>query len=131
MQLPPTAELDPLLRWLNDFPLYDNDGPRSFQPSATPLSVPDESARLAESTKAATARRSQGLQLSTITLSVEDELHTLDQIVDPESIDLRRSAINFLLSQIEQLTHVEELGEAIAGGNSRSLLSLAQIAEHI
>jgi hypothetical protein len=74
VRLPPTAELDPLLRWLNNFTLYDNDDPRTFHSShnsATLLSVPDESVRPAGSTEAATARRSQELQLSATTLSVE------------------------------------------------------------
>jgi hypothetical protein len=61
----------------------------------------------------------------------EDELGTLDQMVNPETIELRRSATDFLLSQMERPTHVEEQGEAIADGDSRPSLSLAQVAEHI
>ncbi|PMD50908.1 uncharacterized protein K444DRAFT_638207 [Hyaloscypha bicolor E] len=82
VRLPPTAELDPLFRWLNDFTLYDNDDPRSLQPShnsATLLSAPDQSVRQAGSTEAAAVLRSQERQSPAAILSVdEDELDTLD-----------------------------------------------------
>jgi hypothetical protein len=52
-------------------------------------------------------------------------------MVDPETIDLRRSATDFLLSQTERPTHVEERGETIADGDSHPSFSLAQVAEHI
>ncbi len=108
------VELDPLLRWLNDFTLYVNNDPRTFQTShnsATLFSIPDKRAQPVESTEAGTARRSQELQQSAATLSAEkDELHILDQMADPETIDLRRSATDSLLSQMERPTHVEEQG---------------------
>jgi hypothetical protein len=92
VRLPPTAELDPLFRWLNDFTLYDNDKLTSLQPShnsATLLSITDQSVRQAGSTEAAAVLRSQERQSSAAILSVEeDELDTLDQMVDPETIEL-------------------------------------------
>lgn len=52
-------------------------------------------------------------------------------MVDPETIQLRRLAIDFLLSQMERPTYVEEPGEAIPDGDLYPSLSLAQVAEYI
>jgi hypothetical protein len=128
-------EIDPLLWWLNDFTLYDNNSTRNYQPNDNNAALPsisNESMPPARSAEIVSIQASGAVRLSPSAQSVDDEeLNTFEQTEDPETGDLRCLASEFLLSQLRRPSAKGEAGEIIGDSDLHLLLSLAQVAEHI